>query len=109
VNLFSRKLVAAIVLAAPGFASAGTVQGTIKSVHAGSDSWFGVRFILNITNDATNGECNPAFVYTEPEPGSGHKDKVAVFMAAYLAGKPVDFTVAAGRNGYCKLVEGVIL
>jgi hypothetical protein len=104
-----KKAAAATILAAvlPSIASAvGTVQGTIRAIHAGNDNWYGVRFMLNITSDQTNGECNPAFVYTEPEPDSGHKNKVAVFTAAYLAGKPVSFSVAAGRGGFCKLLEG---
>lgn len=41
-------------------------------------------------------------------PGSEHKVKVTIVMAAHLAWKPVDFTVVSGRGGYCKLVEGVI-
>lgn len=107
-KLIGKKLIAlSLVAAFPGIASAaGSIQGTIKNVFAGNDNWYGVRFYMNISSDQTNGECNSAFVYTEPEPDSGHKNKVAIFMAAYLAGKPVEFTVAAGRNGYCKLIEG---
>lgn len=104
-----KKAIAVAIFAAglPSMASAvGTVQGTIRAVHAGADKWYGVRFTLNITSDQTNGECNPAFIYTEPEPDSGHKDKVAVFTAAYLTNKPVLFWVTAGRGGFCKLLEG---
>ena len=45
-------------------------------------------------------------MYSEPETGSGHKEKVAVFMAAYIAGKAVKMNVEPGRGGYCKLLEG---
>ena len=104
---FSAVLGAALVIGFPSVASAlGSVQGTIRAIHAGNDNWYGVRFMLNITSNQTNGECNPDFIYTEPEPDSGHKNKVAVFTAAYLAGKPVLFWVMAGRGGFCKLVEG---
>lgn len=99
-------LAAAIFCAIPALSQAGYVEGTIQQVFAGEDQWYGVRFYLNITNDQTNAECNPAFVYSEPEAGSGHKEKVAVFTAAYLTGKTVLMTVSAGRNGYCKLREG---
>ncbi|HMU66142.1 MAG TPA: hypothetical protein PKE57_03285 [Cellvibrionaceae bacterium] len=91
-----------------GFSHAGSVSGTISQVMAGQDNWYGVRFYLNITNNQTNGECNPSFVYVEPEAGSGYQAKVSVFLAAYLAGKTVDMTVTAGRGGYCKIFEGVM-
>lgn len=104
----SRVMVVTCLAVTPALAIAGTVSGTISSVYAGGDNWYGVRFYLNITSDQTNGECNSAFVYTEPEPDSGHKNKVAVFMAAYLAGKSVILNVSQGRNGYCKLVEGQV-
>ena len=107
VKKLSAIVSAVLILGFPSVASAlGSVQGTIRAVHAGNDDWYGVRFTLTITSDQTNGECNPAIVYTEPEPNSGHKNKVAIFTAAYLAGKPVLFWVAAGRGGYCKLIEG---
>lgn len=85
-----------------------SVSGTIVRVHAGTDGWFGVRFYLDVSNDATGGVCNSAFVYSEPETGNGHKEKVAVLLAAYLADKKVALTVGEGRNGYCKLLEGFI-
>jgi hypothetical protein len=85
---------------------AASLTGTIQSVFAGPDQSFGVRFYLSIIDNQASGVCNSVFVYTEPEVGSGHKEKVAVFTAAYLAGKTVTLTVAAGRDGYCKLVEG---
>jgi hypothetical protein len=88
------------------YANAASVQGKIKYVFAGKDNWYGVRFGLDITNDATNGICNTAFVYTEPKPDNGHNQKVAIFTAAYMAGKEVLMTVIPGRNGYCELVEG---
>lgn len=107
---FKRSIVSAVIALAAGIPSVafavGSVQGTIRNIHAGTDNWYGVRFQLNITSDQTNGECNPSFIYTEPEPDSGHKNKVAIFTAAYLTGKPVLFWVAAGRGGYCKLLEG---
>jgi hypothetical protein len=99
--------IAMVTAVLPSIASAtGSVQGTIRAIHAGNDNWYGVRFMLNITSNQTNGECNPDFIYTEPEPDSGHKNKVAVFTAAYLTGKPVIFYVTAGRGGFCKLLEG---
>lgn len=99
-------LAAAIFCAIPAVSQAGYVAGTIQQVYAGPDQWFGVRFYLNITDNQTNSECNAEFVYSEPEAGSGHKEKVAVFTAAYLTGKTVFMTVSAGRYGYCKLMEG---
>ena len=99
-------LAVAFSVLSPTLSQAGYVEGTINQVFAGQDQWYGVRFYLNITNNQTNAECNPAFVYSEPETGSGHKEKVAVFTVAYLAGKTVVMSVAAGRGGYCKLIEG---
>ena len=87
-------------------ATVGYVQGTITKVHAGKDGWFGVRFYLDKTSDTTNGQCNSLFVYTEPDVNSGHNSKVAVFTAAYLAGKSVTFSVEIGRENYCKIFEG---
>ena len=109
---FARCLVlaaAAAAATAPSVALAvGNIVGTVNAVMAGNDNWYGVRFYLNITNDQTLGQCNTSFVYTEPELDSGHKNKVAVFTAAYLAGKSVNFTVVSGRGGYCKLLEGIV-
>jgi hypothetical protein len=95
------SLLAGIVL--PAVSQAAYVTGTIASVFAGPEQNFGVRFYINVTG---GGVCNTAFVYTEPEAGSGHREKVSVFTAAYLAGKTVSMTVVSGRDGYCKLVEG---
>jgi len=75
---------------------------------AGADNWYGVRFFLNITGNNINGQCSPDFFYTEPEPDSGHKNMVAVFIAAYLTNKAVSFTVTKGRNGFCKIIEGYV-
>lgn len=99
-------LAGTIFCVTPILSHAGYVEGTINQVFAGQDQWYGVRFYLNITNNQTNNECNPAFVYSEPETGSGHKEKVAVFTVAYIAGKAVKMRVEPGRGGYCKLVEG---
>jgi hypothetical protein len=103
-----KVLLASWLFVNSALAQAAWVEGTINSVFAGSDTWFGVRFYLTVTNNQTNGECNIEFVYTEPEPGNGHKEKVAIFTSAYLSGKAVQMTVTAGRNGYCKLIEGKI-
>jgi hypothetical protein len=46
--------------------------------------------------------------YTEPEANSGHKNMVAIFAMAYLAGKPVTFYVDEGKSGYWKLLEGSV-
>lgn len=86
--------------------AANSVTGKITKVFAGEDNWFGVRFYLDISSDNSNEVCNTEFVYTEPEAGSGHNQKVSVFLAAYMADKTVTMSVASGRNGYCKLVEG---
>jgi hypothetical protein len=83
-----------------------SITGKIAKVFAGEDDWYGVRFYLDISSDNSNGACNTDFIYTEPEPGSGHNQKVSVFLAAYMANKTVTMSVASGRNGYCKLVEG---
>ena len=100
-------LVLAITFSAPNavFAS-NSVTGKITKVFAGLDNWYGVRFYLNISSNNSNGVCNTEFIYTEPEPGSGHNEKVSVFLAGYMAGKTVTLNVESGRNGYCKLVEG---
>lgn len=82
------------------------VIGKIKFVHAGPDTHYGVRFGLDISQDNSNGVCNTQFVYTEPKTGNGHSEMVAVFTAAYMAGKEVNMTVRPGRNGYCELFEG---
>jgi hypothetical protein len=106
-NLKTLLIIAAFLASQNAFA-AGFMGGKITRMMAGADSWFGVRFYVAMTNNQTAGICNPEFAYTEPELGSGHKDKVAVFTAAYLAGKNVLFTVAPGRNGYCRIFEGEI-
>lgn len=103
-----RAALMVVMLMGSAFANAAQVSGTIASVFVGEDHWYGVRFYLNVLSDQTNGECNPEFVYSEPDAGSGHKEKVAVFLAAYLAGKDVAMTVASGRGGYCRLVEGAM-
>lgn len=61
---------------------------------------------LDNRSDNSIGACNTDFIYTEPEPGSGHSQKVSIFLAAYMADKTVTMSVASGRNGYCKPVEG---
>ena len=104
-----RKYALMIVFMLSTFAKssyAAYVVGTINRVHAGNDNWYGVRSYLDITSDQSNGVCDTAFVYTEPKPDNGHNQKVAVFLAAYMAGKPVSMTIAAGRGGFCELVEG---
>ncbi len=84
-----------------------TVQGTISSIFAGQDDWYGVRFFLkDRVVDTTEGVCEADFIYTEPEPNSGHANKVAIFTMAYMLKKQVNWTVQEGRGGYCKLVEG---
>ena len=95
-----------LLCAIPGLSHAGYVEGYITQVFAGKDAWYGVRFYLNVTSNQANNECNPMFVYSEPETGSGHKEKVAVFTSAYLVGKKVGLTVENGRGGFCKIVEG---
>jgi hypothetical protein len=94
---------------------AGQVAGKIIKVMAGRDNFYGTRFYIDKTSDTTDGGCNSnSFVYTEPNPItssapvdlSGYQSKVSVFLSAYIANKDVSFTVEAGRNGYCKIIEG---
>jgi len=99
-------LIAILVFSNISVAAPVTVSGKINKIMVGNDNWYGVRFYLDITSDGTNGQCNPAFIYTEPEANNGNQQKVAVFLAAYMAGKQVDFTVDVGRGGLCKLIEG---
>jgi len=87
-------------------ASAASVTGKIKRVFAGSDTWYGVRFYMNITSNQASGVCKTDFIYTEPKDRNGHNQKVAVFIAAHMAGKNVSMTVQSGRDGYCELIEG---
>ena len=93
---------------------AGLVKGEINKVHAGKDTSYGVRFYLDTTSDTTGINCDSQFVYTVPDliteiapvDLTGHKSIVSTFLSAYLSNKNVSFTVEAGRNGYCKIIEG---
>lgn len=98
--------VAALLGTLPAGAANGSVTGKITDVMAGPDTWYGVRFYLNVTKNDVAGVCDASFFYTEPEAGSGHKNMVAVFSMAYSMGKKVLFTVTAGRNNFCKILEG---